>query len=263
MPGQTPRKSSTTGDNAEANGPAALVGNLVRRSELSPLQQDAMFALFSTYFEGVLGDVFHRDLAEKNWVILLEDQAGNLCGFTTLFMLATSYNDKQVGVVYSGDTIVATEARGTATLPRTWIRSVNRLRGNYDLETVYWLLITSGYRTYRFLPVFWREFYPRYDRPTPHRFQDMLDHFATDRYGEDYDRRLGVVRFKHPQVVRGDLGGIEPRRMTNPHVAFFAKRNPGYMRGDELACITELSPDNLTAAGRRMVHGTGGSTKRR
>ena len=41
--------------------------------------------------------------------------------------------------------------------------------------------------------------------------------------------------------------------MNDPHVAFFLKRNPGHGDGDELVCLTELSDDNLTRAGRRMV----------
>ena len=33
----------------------------------------------------------------------------------------------------------------------------------------------------------------------------------------------------------------------------FAALNPGHVRGDELACVTELTPQNLTSAGRRMA----------
>jgi len=39
-----------------------------------------------------------------------------------------------------------------------------------------WLLITSGFRSYRFLPLFWREFYPRYDSVTPQQVQQLIDH---------------------------------------------------------------------------------------
>jgi hypothetical protein len=43
--------------------------------------------------------------------------------------------------------------------------------------------------------------------------------------------------------------------MDDPHVACFAARNPGHARGDELACLCELTESNLTRAGRRMVFG--------
>jgi hypothetical protein len=36
-------------------------------------------------------------------------------------------------------------------------------------------------------------------------------------------------------------------------VAFFARRNPGHERGDELVCLARVAPDNLTALGRRLA----------
>ena len=63
------------------------------------------------------------------------------------------------------------------------------------------------------------------------------------------------MRFERPQILRPHLAGIPPQRMDDPHVAFFVRRNPGHIRGDELACLCELSEDNLTRAGRRMVFG--------
>ena len=58
-------------------------------------------------------------------------------------------------------------------------------------------------------------------------------------------------------VTPGYLGEDQaPERLqSDPHVAFFAARNPGHERGDELVCLCELGDDNLTPAGRRMVYG--------
>ena len=56
-------------------------------------------------------------------------------------------------------------------LPRTWIASVNRLRQHFPLGRYWWLFLTSGYRTYRFLPVFWREFWPRPEAGTHLQFR--------------------------------------------------------------------------------------------
>ena len=50
------------------------------------------------------------------------------------------------------------------------------------------------------------------------------------------------------------LAGIPAGRMLDPHISFFARRNPGYHAGDELVCLCELSETNLTPAGRRMTH---------
>jgi len=156
-------------------------------------------------------------------------------------------------VLYSGDTIVDAAARADPALPRTWIGAVNRLGDPSSAQPLYWLLLTSGFRTYRFLPVFWRTFWPRHDAPTPPDTQRLLSGLARERFGQSFDPEAGLVRFPNPQRLRDGLLDIPPGRLANPAVAFFARRNPGFRAGDELVCLCELSDDNLTPAGRRMV----------
>jgi len=35
--------------------------------------------------------------------------------------------------------------------------------------------------------------------------------------------------------------------------AFFLEKNPGYVNGDELVCLTEIRNGNYTPAGERML----------
>jgi hypothetical protein len=238
---------------------AGIVGRVVQRESLGRSLQNEMYALLDDHFEGVTPEQFSRDLDEKNWIILLEEGAegGRLCGFSTLLAYETRFEEGPVSVVYSGDTIVRRDAWGSSALPRTWIGCVNSLRLHYARGRYYWLLITSGYRTYRFLPLFWRNFVPCHDAPTPLRDGLLLQHLAAERFGPLYDPAAGVVRLERPQALRDRDGlcGIPPERLSDPHVAYFAARNPGHARGDELVCLCELTDDNLTAAGRRMVYG--------
>ncbi len=69
----------------------------------------------------------------------------------------------------------------------------------------------------------------------------------------DYDRASGIVRFTQPQRLRPPLVDVPVVKAEAPHIRHFLKRNPGYTVGDELLCLCELSRDNLTRAGRRMV----------
>jgi len=229
-----------------------MTSSVVERSALSARDQNEMHALLDEHFAGVSREQFETDLREKNWVVLLS-RGTKLVGFSTLLVYETRVDDETVSVVYSGDTIVAPEAWGTTVLPRAWITAVNQLRRRVPRGRYYWLLLTSGFRTYRFLPVFWREFYPCFERATPAAQQRLLDHLARDRFGEQYVPTGGIVRFAHPQQLRGALSSVPQGRESDPHIAFFLRRNPGHRTGDELVCLTELSPENLTAAGRRMV----------
>ena len=225
---------------------------LLKRTELGSQQRTEMFELLSEHFVGVDREQFEQDLHEKNWIILLQ-RNGHLAGFSTLLVYETTLSKEPVSVVYSGDTIVAREAWGSMALSQAWIASVNQLRIQYPRGRYYWLLLTSGFRTYRFLPVFWREFFPRFDAPTPASVKHLLDQLATERFGSKYDPATGLVRFEKPQQLRGELVGISDGRRLNPHVAFFLAKNPGHVFGDELVCLTELHEKNLTDAGKRMV----------
>src|SRR5206468_10068210 len=107
----------------------------------------------------------------------------------------TSHAGDPVSVIYSGDTIVAPEAWGTTGLPRAWIAAVNELRAAFPRGPYYWLLLTSGFRTYRFLPLFWRDFLPRFDSVEKLEARELLDHLASDKFGAQFNRRTGIVRF--------------------------------------------------------------------
>lgn len=214
-----------------------------------------MFRLLDAHFTGVTPAVFDRDLAEKNWAILLTDDARRIVGFSTLLATPAEHEGERLLVIYSGDTIVARDAWGTPALARGWIASVNRIRADFRDRRCYWLLITSGFRTYRFLPVFWREFYPRCDAPTPAHLQRLMHHLAQSRYGSAYDAATGIVRLPTPQPLRPGLAGVPVERLQDPHVAFFLERNPGHAAGDELVSLCEIADHNLTRAGQRMVRG--------
>ncbi|MFM2428856.1 MAG: hypothetical protein RLZZ511_69 [Cyanobacteriota bacterium] len=230
-----------------------MKAQLLNVTELTSEDMDAMYQLLDTHFSGVSSEVFVADLLEKHWVLLLLDEiTGRLQGFTTMRVDQFDLNGESVYVVSSGDTIVDPDAWGSSSLPKAWVTAIQQIRQDYPQERFYWLLICSGYRTYRFLPVFAQQFYPRYDRPTPSHHAAMMQQFAAKRYQHFYDVTTGIVQFPHPQRLRDRLKGIPDGRLSDPHIAFFEQINPGYDRGDELVCLTEICESNLTAAGRRI-----------
>jgi hypothetical protein len=227
-----------------------------RRAELSADERAVMRALLGTYFDGVTAEQFARDLEEKDWVLRVFS-GERLVGFSTLAVGEAVVAGRCVNVVYSGDTIMAPEAWGSSVLARGWITLVRRACAELPVRPCYWLLLSSGFRTYRFLPVFWREFWPRHDAVMPADVQGMRDALARGRFGDAYDVETGVVRLGVPQRLRGGLAEVPEARVRDAHVAFFLERNPEHAAGDELVCLTELGDDNLTAAGRRVVREAG------
>lgn len=234
------------------NAPSGIQFQLVPRPDLTDQQRASMFQLLAHHFEGVTREQFARDLAEKNLALLLQ-RDDRLVGFSTQLAYTTEFEGESVNVIYSGDTIVAPEAWGTTALPRAWVAGVNALRATLPPGRCFWLLLTSGFRTYRFLPVFWREFFPRFDQTTPPETERLLQQLAGERFGAQFDSTAGVVRFTNPQRLCAGLEHVPAGREQDPHTLFFLARNPGYTTGDELVCLTELCQENLTAAGRRMM----------
>jgi hypothetical protein len=226
---------------------------LIQCSDLIPAQKRAMFGLLNTHFEGVTEAVFERDLAEKNWAVLVEDDDRRLQGFTTINYHRTSYRNRTIGVVCSGDTIVGPSARASSALPIAWLQSVLWLGRDLDSDCLYWLLISSGYRTYRFLPTFFRDYYPARDGATDSDLETLAKCLAGRRWADQYDPLTGLVRFAEPQQLKPWVSPLNPKLQQDRHIAYFVRRNPGHDAGDELVCLTRISAGNLTAAGRRLL----------
>jgi hypothetical protein len=226
---------------------------LVSRSRLSEVDKSAMRDLLQSQFEGVTACSFDGDLAEKSWAILLKDDAGALTAFTTLDLYASRFQGRLVWVVYSGDTVVHPSNWHSHSLMQAWWPCILALQNAHDAKPLYWMLISSGFRTYRYLPAFAHEFYPRVGHPTPPEMQALMDHLAVERFASGYDGVNGIVRPRAIYPLRSDLAAIPQERLTDPDITFFLERNPGHAEGEELMCLAEVTPENLTPLGRRVV----------
>lgn len=235
----------------------ALIGSVLRREELTACERERMYALLSAYFVRTNRRQFEADLDEKESVVLLRDVDSNIQGFSTYMRLEASVDGADIVAFFSGDTIVAQPYWGETILSRLWSRTVF---AEADLITaerpdvpVYWFLICSGYKTYRFLPVFFSEFYPNPEAPAPPPIQRILHALGRAKFGDRYDPATGIVRFPHAAPLRPGVADVTEHRLRDPLVAFFTAINPRHDEGDELACLTRISRSNLTRAGERMV----------
>ncbi len=222
---------------------------------LSARQRETMFALMERHYANVQRDLFDSDLAEKDWVILVSDPAsGELCGFSTQMLLDVEAEGRPIKALFSGDTIIDRKCWGDQALAHLWGRlALSLIEAHPDAE-LYWFLISQGYKTYRFLPLFFHEFYPGHDAPTPQRAQTAIDALARARYPDDYDPGAGVIRAGSRQYrLREGLADITPGRLRDDHVRFFQRCNPGHERGDELCCLAPLTRANFTLAAWRVI----------
>lgn len=241
----------------QSANPDALIGTVMRPTEVNVAARDRMCMLLQQFFENVDQAQFERDLGEKEWVFLFTDRRGTIQGFSTLMRIDLCVDGQPVTAVYSGDTIIHPDYWHEMELPKLWGSHVFALADEIHAvqpdAKVYWFLISSGYKTYRFLPVFFGEFYPTYRQPTPLPVQRTLDALARHKFGDQYDPATGIIRFHESSPLREGVADVDARRLKNKDIAFFVEKNPGYAAGEQLACLVEINRSNITPAGARML----------
>lgn len=224
---------------------------------LDPTDRQALFQLHSRTFANVVRDTFMEDLAAKDWVMLLRDPAGCVVGFSTAKHLVCADTDADRHFLFSGDTVVDRRHWRDSRLAGCFGHLALHLIDALPARQLHWFLISKGYRTYRFLPVFFRTFYPACDRPTPAPVAALLELAARTRFGGAFDPAAGIISFGGARDrLRPDYSDVPPRVQNDPHVRFFLDRNPGFRQGDELACLAPLNRENFNDLAWRMIRRT-------
>ncbi len=215
---------------------------------------EAMRALLDRHFTGVDAAVFAEDLAAKTHVLRLFDEAGQLVGFSTLDHRLCELDGARAAVLYSGDTIVDPSAWASASLGAVWVAAVLELhRAEAGDAPLWWLLLTSGVRTHRYLGACCRRYHPAPEGRDDPRAAALLPHLARARFGDAFDADAGVVRLRHPHRLRPHLAEVPSRLAVDAHTRVFLARNPGHEFGDELVSLCQLDESNLSPAGSRAL----------
>ncbi len=233
----------------------SLTGKLLRVEDLAAGQREQMFAIMQRHYQNCHRTVFDADLSEKQWVVVAERvQDGAIVGFSTQMQLELDVAGEAVCFLYSGDTIVEPQYWNHNPLAGVWGRLALALLDQTPERRMYWFLISKGYKTYRFLPVFFYEFFPRYDQATPHGYEQLIDAIALAKFGKRFDAARRVICADgHSTCLRDDLAPLSPARLGDPHVAFFCQQNQGHSAGDELCCIAPLTRENFKPAAYRVM----------
>lgn len=231
-----------------------LLSSIRSPSDLSSQDIEEMIGLMMRHYDRADREMFFEDLREKHWVIeLRDDLTGQLKGFSTQRLMDTLVDREVVTALFSGDTIVDREFWGSPILAIAWGQLAVRIIESYPNRELYWFLICKGFRTYRFLSVFFEEFSPCWNRETSTHDKRILTALAQQKFGKQYDEDRGILTASDkaycikPEV---DLLTVSRR---DPHVAFFLEKNPGYQRGDELCCLARLTLGNFSKAAKRLM----------
>jgi hypothetical protein len=203
-----------------------------------------MVKLYLDNYQGTSEALFRHDLAKKDEAIVLYSGA-ELVGFTTLRVYSENYLGAPVRIVYSGDTIVNRKDWGQQELAIAWIARIGEIKAQAPAIPLYWFLLVKGHRTFKYLSVFGKTFYPHWEIDRSN-LKPLADQLANASFGHDYNPESGVVEFSES---RGHLAPAiaEPteEELTKEATRFFLSKNPGYRKGHELVCLCELELANM------------------
>ena len=203
-----------------------------------------MSELYLASYDGSNEALFLEDLSRKDEVLLVW-ASSVLVGFTTLRVFERDWKGQRIRVVYSGDTIVHRAHWGQQALAFAWIGRMGALKRERPEAPLYWFLLVKGHRTFRYLPVFGKSFYPHWsiDRGD---LKPLADALAVELFPDTYNPATGVVEFEKSRGhLKPDIALPTPEELEREGVRFFLERNPGFVRGHELVCLCEVEEHNM------------------
>lgn len=228
-------------------GHSSLIGFHKKISQVTDLELDTYFEIFRRYYDCVSFELFKKDFLAKDYVILLREATNHqVRGFSTVQVYERMIWNKNIRIIFSGDTIIERDFWGQQELPRAWCRLVGEIKRIFTKQDLYWILISKGYRTYLYLPIFFHKYYPRFGRQTPAFEKAIMDDFGKFKYLGDYIPEQGIISFdrSHGQL-HPDFAEVPSRYQDHPDVQFFLKQNQNYRKGDELVCLAKIDEENL------------------
>ena len=194
----------------------SLKSNVIKVDEITYQNKLRMFNIMERVYYGTTFEKFTKDLANKNNILMLYDNNNLIQGFTTIQIYDEKFEGKPVKILYSGDTVINKEARGDIELMRAWWRFSFDIQQKYKTCDVYWFLISKGWRTYKFFPLFLKEFYPSINKTTPKNIQNFMDKISQDKFGNLY--RNGIIYPKNPDYLKSGLNDIPEHKKNDKDV---------------------------------------------
>jgi hypothetical protein len=229
---------------------------VVETENITTSQKEEMFHLLDRHYNNVRWSDFITDLSEKHQVILLRTPENHqMVGFSTQLTLFPELNSGIPGcvVIFSGDTIIAQEYWGSVALPMAFLQLITKIQKQHPGKKIYWMLISKGLRTYKFLSVFLKEYYPNFQSATPPPIQQLMHYLGHQKFGLKYDPEIGIIKAStESQSLKPQFQPTENKE--NAVARFFYEKNPGYQKGDELLCLAELSEYNLHPFVKRLIN---------
>lgn len=197
-----------------------------------------MYNLFIQYYDNTPLDTFVKDMSKKTGVfVIYRRQDDSIVGFSTIINFEVQADGQTARCLFSGDTVVDRRYWGTSALRITTFLYVLRQKILHPFTPLYWYLISMGYRTYMVMANNFPNYYPSVDGDDPH-LRNIAVEASEHLFPGMLDRNRMMIHFGEDACkLKGDVTPISDAERAHRKIAFFEKRNPNWMHGDEMPCV--------------------------
>lgn len=207
-----------------------------------------MYGIYCQYYENTTWDIFLRDLSKKTGAFVLYcPKEGRVVGFSTIMTCDIVVQGKAARSVFSGDTVIEKAYWGSRALQVAFYKFMIAEKIRYPRQSIYWLLISKGFKTYLLLANNFHTYYPNPEHNNEH-LAEVVDGYCRQMFSEYYDAKNRILDFGSDyQCLKGDVANItETMRRENHKIDFFEQCNPEWRRGTELPCVGVFDVENMS-----------------
>ena len=217
---------------------------IVPTAAIPPQAWDEIWQLTQRYYD-CERDYAEARLKERQLTALV--RAGGDCamvGMASIDVIGSAFRGRAITALYTSHVLLREDVRGRNLIQKIGLRVFLAERLRHPLRPIYWFFDTFSYKSYLLLPRNYRDFWPRFDRPTPASEQALMDSLARQIYGPAWQPVQGIVVRSGKKRLRAETAPLAADFASSPDLAFFAARNPGHAEGDMLVCLCPLTAAN-------------------
>jgi len=228
-----------------------IVTSIHATGELTPAQWDEIWILTQEFFD--VERAYAEEELRQRQAIALFRMNDALLGMASLSTFTVEYRGRPLTVISTAHVLLRENWRGRNLLQRLGWRAFLAERLRHPFRPIYWFFDTFSYKSYLLLPKNFREFWPRYDQPTPEAQAALIDHLATQVYGPAWRPARGIAVRSGQKRMRETAAPLILARDSDPHLEFFARANPGHAEGDMLICLCPLTLPNWLSLAHKAL----------
>ena len=193
-------------------------------------------------------------LSYKSIVLYRDRIDGSLRGMAVLDEMPREFRGQDIVQMRSGLWVVQREYRG-GVLP--YIFYLSRFLAafiRHPGKPIYFLVKLFSYKTYLVAMRSSSEAYPRYDQETPAFEQALMDEYgyASETPQRQYNDKTGVLESTAVRLEE-HAAPITDDELCDPHIAYFADKNPKWSEGHCLVTVLKITPNSLLRILWRIV----------